>query len=108
MEANRIPQKSILGPWWVPIRPWFYSAWLAYELTIRFYDYGLAVYHYFLEFENHLGEFGAQALALFCGIAVFLICTSYLTLAGCVLLFKFFSTRNESGNSTEEKFKYYF
>lgn len=107
MEENKTQQKSILGNWWLPIRKWFYPAWFIYEISICFYDYGLSVYSYFMEYHNSIGAFGAQALSIFCGVATFVICTFYLTVPACMLLFKFFNTKNISDNPVEERIKNY-
>lgn len=105
-------KKSIWGSWWEPIRKWFYPAWLAYETSIRFYEYSLSVYHYFLS-EHHciaryVGQLGAQALNVFCTLSTFAICTLFLTLPACFVLFHFFKADNLTNTRWEEKVKMIF
>lgn len=100
--------KSIWGKGWQSIRKWFYSTWLIYETSIRFYDYGQSVHGYFINQQDYLGEVGAQVLAIFFGLATFTICTFFLTLPTCLLLYKFFQTKNLTGTLFEESIKTYF
>lgn len=108
MEENNKELKSIWGKWWEPIRKWFYPAWLIYEVSIRFNDYGKAVHNYFLDqssLASYIGELGAQTLASLCSVATFVICTLFLTLPACLVLFKFFKVINLTGHPIEERFK---
>ncbi|AUP80676.1 hypothetical protein [Flavivirga eckloniae] len=108
MEKNNKQSKSIWGKWWTPIRKWFYPAWLIYEVTIRFYDYALAVHSYFMEQQNYLGEIGALILAVFCSVVTFIICTFYLTIPACFILYKFFKEDNLTKVRFEERIKRFF
>ena len=109
MEEKNKELRSIWGKWWEPIRKWFYPAWLIYEVSIRFNDYGNAVHTYFLnrqpQLEAYIGQLGAQSLASFCSIATFTVCTLFLTLPACLILYKFFKVINLTGNPLEERFK---
>lgn len=112
MEDKNKQLKSILGNWWKPIRKWFYPAWLLYELTVRFYDYSIGVYNYFIDqqdcFASYVGEVGTQTLAVFCGVTTFIIYTVFLTVPACFVLYKFFKTENLTNTRFEEKMKKYF
>lgn len=101
MEEIKIPLQSIWGKWWVPIRKWFYPLWLAYETLVRFYYYAESTHNYFYELSRPF-------LGAISGIVVFTICTAFLTLPACFVLYQFFSTENLSGNPIETKFKPYF
>ncbi|RYH72148.1 hypothetical protein EVU94_13855 [Flavobacteriaceae bacterium 144Ye] len=90
MEDLNSQQKSVFGTWWEPIRKWFYPAWLIYETSIRFYEYSLGVCNYFITQQESIGELFAQILAITCGLATFLICSFYLTVPTCIILYKFF------------------
>ncbi|SHJ57328.1 hypothetical protein SAMN04487911_12550 [Arenibacter nanhaiticus] len=112
MEENNKQLKSIWGKWWEPIRKWFYPTWLLYELTVGFYEYAIAVYNYFIErqdyFDSYSGEIGTQMLAVFCSVASFIICTFFLTVSTCFILYKFFKIENLTGTKLERKLKTYF
>lgn len=98
MEEMNIRLRSIWGKWWVPLRKWFYPLWLAYETLIRFYEYADSVQSYF-------GESGRPYLGTISGIATFAICTAFLTVPACFILFKFFDTANLTGSPIEAKVK---
>ncbi|CAM3936840.1 MULTISPECIES: hypothetical protein [Flavobacterium] len=112
MEEKNKQLKSVWGKWWEPIRKWFYPNWLLYELSIRFYDYSIDVHNYFTDqqdyFASFIGEFGTQALAIFCSVATFVICTFFLTVFTCFVLYKFFKIENLTNTRFEEKTKKYF
>ncbi|NMH89662.1 hypothetical protein [Flavivirga algicola] len=108
MEEYNNHQKSIFGAWWEPFRKWFYPAWLLYELSIRFYDYALAVYQYIIEQQNYLGEITAQTLAVFLSIATFIICAFYLTIPASLALYKFFKEDKQITNPFIYRIKTYF
>lgn len=112
MEENNKPLKSIWGQWWEPIRKWFYPAWLTYETSIRFYDYTQSVHKCFIEQEDYIasymGEIGTQALDIFSSVATFAICTAFLTVPACFVLYKFFKTENLTGTQFEQKLKTFF
>lgn len=109
MEENNKPLKSIWGKWWEPVRKWFYPAWLVYETSIRFYDYAQSVHHYFVKQQDHIasyiGELGTQTLAVFCSVATFGVCTAFLTVPACFVLYQFFKTANLTGTQLEIKMK---
>lgn len=104
--------KSFLGPYWSSFRKWFYPAWLIYETSYRFYGYSLGVHEYLSVSQDsisvYIGAFGADALSLFCSVSTFLICTLFLTVPACVLLFQLFVHRNLTGLQIEERIKFYF
>ncbi len=112
MEENNKQLRSIFGKWWESSRKWFYPAWLLYELSARFYDYAIGVQNYFIEqqdyFTLYIGEIGTQTLAIFCSVVTFVICTAFLTIPACFVLYKFFKIKNLSDSRFEEKFKIYF
>ena len=112
MEEKNNQLKSILGKWWEPIRKWFYPAWLIYETSIRFYEYAQSFHNYFIIQHDYItpyiGEIGAQAIDVFCRVATFSICTFFLTIPACFVLYKFFKTENLTGTQFEEKIKFYF
>lgn len=108
MEGNTIQLRSIWGKWWEPIRKWFYPAWLLYETTIRFYDYAISTHRYFITQQNTFGEAGAQALSILGSIGTFLVCFGFLTIPGCIALFKFFKSGKVDRTSFEENIKKYF
>lgn len=112
MEKYNKKNTSIYGKWWQPIRKWFYPTWLAYELSIRFYDYAISIHNYFLEWQNYftayIREIGIPILAIFCSLATFIICTAFLTLPTCFVLYKFFALNNLTQTQFEEKIKKYF
>lgn len=105
MEENNKQLKSIWGSWWEPLRKWFYPAWLIYELSIRFYEYGQGVYMYFMGQQDFLGGFTAQAIAILSSAATFVICSFYLTLPACFTLFRFFTLRDLTNSPLEERIK---
>ncbi|MEW7280149.1 hypothetical protein ABW636_16265 [Aquimarina sp. 2201CG1-2-11] len=109
MEKNNKQLQSIWGTWWEPIRKWFYPAWLLYETLVRFYEYTQSVYHYFLMEQEYttpyIGEIGTQTLAIFYSVATFVICTAFLTVPTCFILYKFFNTDNLTGTRFELKMK---
>lgn len=107
MEDLNNQQKSIFGTWWEPIRKWFYPAWLIYETSIRFYEYSLGVSNYFIEQQGNIGELFAQILAITCALATFLICSFYLTIPTCIILYRFFK-EDKLTNSFLYKIKKYF
>ncbi|CAM1368583.1 conserved hypothetical protein [Tenacibaculum litoreum] len=110
MEDNNKQQlKSIWGKWWEPIRKWFYPAWLIYETSIRFYEYALSVHIYFKNPQNniasYIGEASTQILGIFCSLSTFIICTVFLTIPTCFILYKFFKTKNLTGSQFEATLK---
>ncbi|GAA4303446.1 hypothetical protein [Aestuariibaculum suncheonense] len=111
MEEKNEQLKSIWGKWWEPIRKWFYPSWLFYELSIQFYVYSTDVHNYFIEqqdcFTSFIGEIGTQILALFSGVVTFVICTIFLTIPACFILYKFFKIENLTSTLFEEKMKKY-
>ena len=107
MEDLNNQQKSVFGTWWELIRKWFYPAWLIYETSIRFYEYSLGVSNYFIEQQESIGELFAQILAITCGLATFLICSFYLTIPSCIILYKFFK-EDKPTNPFLHKMKKYF
>ncbi|NMM47631.1 hypothetical protein [Marinigracilibium pacificum] len=112
MEEKNKLQKSIFGKWWKPVRQWFYPTWLLYELTIRFYDYAIAVHNFFIErpdyFASYIGEISTQSLAVFCSVATFIICSAFLTVPACFILYKFFKIELLTDTQFEYKMKKYF
>lgn len=112
MEEKDIQLKSIFGKWWEPVRKWFYPTWLLYELSIRFYDYAKAVLNYFIEYQeyfaSYLGVGGSQITAVLCSVATFIICTFFLTVPSCYMLYYFFNRENLTATSFELKLKKYF
>lgn len=108
MEKNKKQLKSVFGKWWLPIRKWFYSSWLVYETSVRFYEYAQAVYQYFIIQKYNIGETGIQVLAYSSSILTFIICSVFLTLPAGFILYKFFKDDNLSKTSFEEKLKIYF
>ena len=90
MEEFNNQQRSVFGTWWEPIRKWFYPVWLLYETSIRFYEYAFGISLYIIKQQESIGEYIAQILAITCGLATFLICTFYLTVPTCIILYKFF------------------
>mgnify|MGYP003631819726 CR=1 FL=1 len=112
MEEKNKQLKSIFGSWWEAVRKWFYPTWLLYELSIRFYDYAIAVYNYFIKQQDYLasyiGEIGALISAVFSSVATFIICTAFLTVPACFLLYRFFKTENLSATPFEDTIKKYF
>ncbi len=105
MEANKNQLKSIWGKWWVPIRKWFYPAWLIYEASIRFYDYAIDLYKYTIGLQDYIGETSTQILAVFSGIITFVICSFYLTVPASLALFKFFKKEKPISHSFEDRIK---
>ncbi len=112
MEATTIQLQSIWGAWWVPIRKWFYPAWLVYETAIRCYDYGLWVYHYFDPQAHsiipYIGETASQVLAIVSGVVTFMICAVFLIVPASMTLFHFFNKANVTNTPLEHRLKKYF
>jgi len=112
MEEKNKQLKSIWGKRWEPIRKWFYHAWLFYELSTRFYHYAVAVPDYFIEHQHYfvpyIGEIGFQISVGFCSVATFIICSAFLTVPTCFLLYRFFKTKNLTATAFEVKIKKYF
>lgn len=108
MEGNKLELKSIWGKWWEPIRKWFYPAWLFYETTIRFYDYSFSAYQYFFDQQDSIGKNLAQALSILGSLSTFVICFAFLTIPGCIALFKFFKSEKTYDTSFERHIKKYF
>lgn len=98
MEEKNKQIHSIWGKWWEPIRKWFYPAWLIYETSYRFYEYSISTYNYF-------GETGNHVLAITTSIATFIICTAFLTVPTCFVLYKFFKIDDLTKSLFEEKMK---
>jgi hypothetical protein len=107
MEAFNNQQKSVFGTWWVPVRKWFYPAWLIYETSIRFYEYAFAVGNYFID-QGSFGELFAQILAITCGLAAFLVCIFYLTIPACIALYAYFKDDPIMAYPSMYKIKKYF
>tara|TARA_R110000796_G_scaffold252637_1_gene389623 strand:- start:63299 stop:63637 length:339 start_codon:yes stop_codon:yes gene_type:complete len=109
MEENNRQLKSIWGKWWEPIRKWFYPAWLGYETSIRFYDYSLSVHQYFIkqkdDIASYIGETGTQALDMLSSVGTFIVCTLFLTVPACFVLYKFFKIENLTSSPFESKLK---
>lgn len=109
MGESKKVLKSIWGKWWVPIRKWFYLIWLLYETSIRFYVYAQSVHDYVIcqqqDLTSYIGETGTQSLAFFCSVSTFVICTFFLTVPTCFLLYKFFKTENLTYTMFEETIK---
>jgi hypothetical protein len=108
MEDLIKKQQSIFGRWWTAIRRWFYPAWLIYETSFRFYDYSVSVINYFIEHQDFFGEATTQVLAIFCGLATFLLCTFYLTVPSSFTLYKFFKDEKSTTNPLIINIKRYF
>ncbi|QDH78119.1 hypothetical protein FKX85_03330 [Echinicola soli] len=102
MERNNVLLTSFWGKW-------FYPTWLGYETSIRFYDYGQSVYGYLLaqqdQIVTYVGAFGAEAMALFFGVATFAICSVFLTVPACFILYKFFESPSLTSTLLEGKLK---
>lgn len=98
MEETNIRLQSIWGKWWEPIRKWFYPLWLAYETSMRFIEYAVSV-------QNYFDELGYPALSLIFGVATLVICTAFLTVPACFILFRFFNTSNLTSTQIESKLK---
>lgn len=105
MEELQNQSQSIFGKWWLPIRIWFYPAWLLYELSIRFYGYALDIYHYiFKNLEFIFPDINLTLTQITAGSFAFIafaICFVYLTVPACYILFLFF----KRGNLTKSKFE---
>lgn len=103
---------SIWGSWWTPLRKWVYPVWLLYEVSIRFYDYALSTYHYFEAFLKSItslvGNTGVQVLSIASSILTFALCTAFLTIPTCFILYKFFKVGNLTNTSLEQRMKVYF
>ncbi|SIT16784.1 hypothetical protein SAMN05421761_1256 [Belliella pelovolcani] len=108
MEVNT-QMHSIFGRWWIPIRKWFYPIWLFFELTIRFIDYSISVYDYLIAKPGYwvpfFGKTGLQNGAVICSISTFVICTIFLTVSACFVIYKFFETDNLTATLFEVKVK---
>ncbi|AGA77018.1 hypothetical protein [Echinicola vietnamensis] len=109
MERNIVSPTSIWGKWWEPIRKWFYPTWLGYETSTRFYDYGQSVYNYLLAQQDQvvpdIGAVGARAMALSLSVATFTICSVFLSVPACFILYKFFEVPNLTSTPVESKLK---
>lgn len=109
MEENSKHKYPIWGKWWASFRKWFYPVWLAYESSIRFYEYAVAAHSYCIDqqdfLSNYIGKFGTHALGIFCGAASFAICSLYLTLPACLAIFRFFKEESLTNTVLEEKLK---
>lgn len=107
-EYNKQP-KSIWGKWWEPLRKWFYPGWLIYETSVRFYAYAKSVHNYFIEQQDYLaiyiGKIATRALVLFCSVSTFAVCTVFLSVPACFLLYHFFKKENLTRTIYEEKLK---
>ena len=101
MEVHDVGRKTFWGNWWEPIRKWFYPFWLLYELTFRFCQYALASYQYIEEISN-------QILAAFVALITFVVCTAFLTVSSCFIVYHFFQIENLTNTSFEERMKWYF
>ncbi|MCH7407905.1 hypothetical protein MM239_00730 [Belliella sp. DSM 111904] len=109
MKGGNKQLKSIFGKWWQPVRKWFYPSWLLYELSIRFYDYAIAVYFYFIDmqgnFTSYIGDIGLHTSAIFFSLATFIICSIFLTVPACFVLYRFFNTGGLTSTQFESKIK---
>lgn len=112
MEENNKQMPSIFGKWWVPVRKWFYPAWLVYELSLRFYGYSLGVQNYFMNHYDYLSSFlghsGTSIITAFCVAATFILCFLFLTLPAGYVLYYFFKQENVTATRFEPKLKKYF
>lgn len=108
MEGNKLELKSIWGKWWEPKRKWIYPTWLAYETTVRFYDYACSAYQYFINQQDNIGKVAAQVLSILGSVSTFVICFAFLTIPGCFALFKFFKSEKTYHTSFESQIKKYF
>lgn len=112
MEEQNKQLRSIWGSWWEPIRKWFYTTWMLYELSIRFYDYSFDFYQYFEKQLHtiipHIGSIGTQVLNLFCSSAIFTICSVFLTIPACFVLYQFFKEENLTRTRLEARMKLIF
>lgn len=103
---------SIWGKWWEPIRKWFYTSWLAYEITARFYECSKNVKTFFANQEgfiaDYFGKDGVKILADLSGALTFTICTAFLTIPACFALYQFFKKEDLTGSVFESKFKPWF
>jgi len=108
MEGNTLELKSVWGNWWATKRKWLYPAWLCYETTVRFYDYAYATYPYFINQQDNIGAVAAQVLAIVASVGTFAICFAFLTIPGCIALFKFFKSEKTYYTSIESQIKKYF
>ncbi len=83
--------------------------WLGYETLVRFYEYAVAVNHYFTTQEErisiYIGAIGAQILNVFCSVGTFAICIIFLTIPAVFILFKFFSVAKLTNTHFEQKLK---
>ena len=110
MEVQQ--KQSIWGSWWTSIRKWFYPAWLMYETTYRFYDYALGTYSYIGTYQtgiySNLGHAAFETFNICCSVLVFVICFVYLTIPGCLVLYKYFDKELGPLSSFEHKLKMIF
>ncbi len=100
MEVSNVERKTIWGSWWEPVRKWFYPVWLLYELTHSFGHYAVSSYKYIDNLSNH-------TIAVLGAVVAFMLCSAFLTLTSCFVLFHFFKTKNLTKTSFEEKVKWY-
>lgn len=100
MEVQHIQKRTIWGNRWEPLRKWVYPAWLLYELSYRFCQYAMDTYKY-------IDEISTQTLAVSGAVLVFLICTAFLTVSSCFILFRFFKKENLTQTSFEVLTKRY-
>lgn len=111
MEEKNNQLQSIFGKWWEPVRKWFYPAWLIYETSIRFYEYAQSVHNKFIIQQDYIasfiGKMGVHILDIFCCLATFSICTFFLTVPTCFVLYKFFKIENLTNTQFEERIKIY-
>jgi len=101
LRIHHVQKHSIWGSYWEPVRKWFYPSWLLYELSYRFYQYAIATNQYIEQISN-------QPLAVFSAVVAFLICTLFLTVPTCFILYTFFKAENLTNTSIEKKLKRYF
>lgn len=98
METHIKHQSSIWGKYWESLRIWFYPAWLMYETTHRFYTYSLDMYCY-------VSGISSQQIALISSVLTIIICTLFLTLPTCFILYKFLKVDNLTKSNFGEKLK---
>ena len=100
---------SLWGTWWTPLRRWVYPIWLAYEASYRFYEYSLSVHRYFsghhYDISFYIGSIGATTLDVACSTLTFLVCTIFLTVPACFLLYNFFREDNLTKSIFEKRLK---
>lgn len=107
-EQNR----SIWGNWWEPFRKWVYPAWLLYEVSIRFYDYAWTAYRYIIKLLSQtapwLGSIATQVLSITGSLLTFVLCTAFMSVPTCLILYKFFKVNNLTSTRFERRMKVYF